>query len=478
MTVDVIPGPSGDRLALERVPSSRSYGQRDQVRDRVVEGDEDDPGTSNSFRIRSPTSSMIASNSSCRASASPISLMTASSAARSSVSARSRFVSSNSRAFSSATRHARRDRARAAARRPRRRRPARTPRARSPRSRGRRSDRAPRARTRRRDRRRRGRCAPRCRSASTLVPTAKRAPLDVAMTSGWCRPVIRVGRSDAIGCRLRRRHRSRTEEIDRCPSSWRRDEHRSRVEDRPDPLADELDDGTRSRAASRAPSPISLMTASSAARCVGLGEQPLRLPEQAGVLERDAHARRDRARAGARRRRRRRSSRGSRARAGRGRARRRGSGHAEPGLAVRPGLGPAEGIAVCPASRCGAACDRGSRATSGRCRTGSARVWIPLPVVDLVRERRSGRSASSYSRDEHVVRRRRSSRTRSPTSSMIASKSSCRASASPISLITASSALRWRVSSIARARASAEATCWPTKASRSRSACGVRVPAE
>ena len=57
----------------------------------------------NSDRTRSPTSWMIAPKSSCLASASPISLMTASSAARWFVSASSRFVSSNRRAFSSAT---------------------------------------------------------------------------------------------------------------------------------------------------------------------------------------------------------------------------------------------------------------------------------------------------------------------------------------------------------------------------------------
>ena len=62
-------------------------------------------------------------------------------------------------------------------------------------------------------------------------------------------------------------------------------------------------------------------------------------------------------------------------------------------------------------------------------------------------------------------------RIRSPTCSMIDSKSSCLARASPISLMTASSAFRCRVSSMALARVSAEATCWPTKASRSRSAC-------
>src|SRR2546422_442093 len=52
---------------------------------------------------RSPTSSMIAAKSSCFARASPISLTTASSALRCSVSASSRLVSSNRRAFSSAT---------------------------------------------------------------------------------------------------------------------------------------------------------------------------------------------------------------------------------------------------------------------------------------------------------------------------------------------------------------------------------------
>ena len=54
-------------------------------------------------RSRSPTSSMIASKSSCFARAAPISLMTASSAARCSVSARRCFVSVNKRAFSRAT---------------------------------------------------------------------------------------------------------------------------------------------------------------------------------------------------------------------------------------------------------------------------------------------------------------------------------------------------------------------------------------
>src|SRR3990172_3238922 len=60
-------------------------------------------GAVNIVEMRSPMSSMMAANSSCFASAAPISLTIASSAARSSVSASSRFVSSNRRAFSRAT---------------------------------------------------------------------------------------------------------------------------------------------------------------------------------------------------------------------------------------------------------------------------------------------------------------------------------------------------------------------------------------
>ena len=78
-------------------------------------------------------------------------------------------------------------------------------------------------------------------------------------------------------------------------------------------------------------------------------------------------------------------------------------------------------------------------------------------------------AASSYIA-MNIERESNRIRMRSPTSSTIDWKSSCRARASPISLITASSALRCRVSSIARARVRAEATCCPTKASRSRSA--------
>jgi hypothetical protein len=54
-------------------------------------------------RTRSPTRSTIAWNSSCWASADPISLITVSSWARSFVSPSRRFVSSNNRAFSRAT---------------------------------------------------------------------------------------------------------------------------------------------------------------------------------------------------------------------------------------------------------------------------------------------------------------------------------------------------------------------------------------
>ena len=102
MTADVSPSPSSRGSRWNGSPSSRSYGQEirfvaGSCRAMKIER------TSNSRRTRSPTSSMIASNSSWRDRASPTSLTTASSAARSSASASSRFVSSNSRAFSSAT---------------------------------------------------------------------------------------------------------------------------------------------------------------------------------------------------------------------------------------------------------------------------------------------------------------------------------------------------------------------------------------
>jgi hypothetical protein len=65
----------------------------------------------------------------------------------------------------------------------------------------------------------------------------------------------------------------------------------------------------------------------------------------------------------------------------------------------------------------------------------------------------------------NIARTAKIDRTRSPTRAMIASKSSCFASASPISLMSASSAFRSRVSSIARARLSAAPTCCATKLS-------------
>ncbi len=68
-------------------------------------------------------------------------------------------------------------------------------------------------------------------------------------------------------------------------------------------------------------------------------------------------------------------------------------------------------------------------------------------------------------------------RTRSPTSWMIASNSSCCESASPISLMRASSALRWRVSSMARARVKAVAMWLPTKVRISRSSACSDEPA-
>ena len=101
MTVDVMPSPSSRGSRWNGSPSSRSYGHVM----RLVAGScmaMKIERTSNSWRTRSPTSSMIASNSSCRDRASPTSLITASSAARSSASASRRLVSSNRRAFSRA----------------------------------------------------------------------------------------------------------------------------------------------------------------------------------------------------------------------------------------------------------------------------------------------------------------------------------------------------------------------------------------
>ena len=80
------------------------------------------------------------------------------------------------------------------------------------------------------------------------------------------------------------------------------------------------------------------------------------------------------------------------------------------------------------------------------------------------------RSSTSPTRSESTPKM---PRIRSPTTSMIAVRSSSSASARPTSFTRASSAFRWRVSSMARVRASADAMWLATKVrtSRSRSVC-------
>ena len=123
--------------------------------------------------------------------------------------------------------------------------------------------------------------------------------------------------------------------------------------------------------------------------------------------------------------------------------------HAEPGLGRRsrpdrPGR-----------PRRPASC-AGSRSGSGA-RPDDRRAGQPGPELDRSRGRtarlrrcRTGSGSRSVvvvvQRDVQRIAPRRSARTRSPTSSMIAAKSSCFARASPMSLMTASSALRWSVS--------------------------------
>ena len=102
ITSDVRPGPRTNGSVCSRSLPSTSHGNEMTLLALSYSAMYDERA-SNSVLIRSPTSSMIAAKSSCSASAAPISLMTASSAARWSVSARSRFVSPKSRAFSSAT---------------------------------------------------------------------------------------------------------------------------------------------------------------------------------------------------------------------------------------------------------------------------------------------------------------------------------------------------------------------------------------
>ena len=176
---------------------------------------------------------------------------------------------------------------------------------------------------------------------------------------------------------------------------------------------------------------------------VGLGQEALRLLEQPRVLERDAHARRQRAEqplvglaegvrvdaleaddaddplAGADR-------------------------DAEPRL----GVGPADldgpgGLLLLDRPDA----ERPPRPDDGR---GDARAQLddaavePLAFVDVVREPDVVRRGvvSAMNRDSTL----KIARTRSPTSSMMAAKSSCLARAFPMSLMTASSALRWSVS--------------------------------
>ena len=64
MTIEVRPGPSGEGLGRSRSPSSMSYGNVIELGRVVVHGDEHRLRRRRSSRTRSPTSSMIASNSS------------------------------------------------------------------------------------------------------------------------------------------------------------------------------------------------------------------------------------------------------------------------------------------------------------------------------------------------------------------------------------------------------------------------------
>ena len=72
------------------------------------------------------------------------------------------------------------------------------------------------------------------------------------------------------------------------------------LEDRPDPLADELDDRREVELLGEGAADL-VDDRQLGGALIGLGEEPLRLVEQPGVLERDAHARGERARAAARR---------------------------------------------------------------------------------------------------------------------------------------------------------------------------------
>ena len=84
--------------------------------------------------------------------------------------------------------------------------------------------------------------------------------------------------------------------------SYRSDEHGARrLEDRRRSARPTSSMIAWNSSCSASAAPISLMTASSAGALVRLGQQPLRLVEQPGVLEGDAHARGERRRAAARR---------------------------------------------------------------------------------------------------------------------------------------------------------------------------------
>ncbi len=103
-TTDVRPSPTSLGGTSSRFPSSNQYGKWMMFAERSTRAmNMSRACLAKIWRTRSPTSSTMAANSSSAARAPPISLMSASSAARWSVSASSRFVSSKRRAFASAT---------------------------------------------------------------------------------------------------------------------------------------------------------------------------------------------------------------------------------------------------------------------------------------------------------------------------------------------------------------------------------------
>ena len=166
---------------------------------------------------------------------------------------------------------------------------------------------------------------------------------------------------------------------------------------------------------------------------VGLGQQTLRLVEQAGVLEGDAHARRERRQAAARRPRRRRRARCSR---GRSTPITRSAGHdrhAEPRLGdLAPTKRRAELRGASAASRGGAAgavCDRRRREAGPERHYGSDRRGASPPSIDRYGTTSMSRACVVRARWQ-IESASKIARTRSPTSSTIASNSSCAARAS------------------------------------------------